>query len=199
MEEFYRQYQAVVMGLCFWGLMLLGGVALLYATDSLSEIKRKWSKLTRANKEIISLFLIGAIMTGVAKSVFTFSNGVRRAEPTYATNDTVHIEWTKDVESQIPDNAIVNIEYRPNTATNEEWGLLGQSTVNSRLFETTLLNATNYDFNVYGYWIPPEPVHTNGVWQYSTSKPRKFLSSEVLKAIPLRARIIPAEGEDANE
>ena len=62
--------------------------------------------------------------------------------------------------------------------------MLAQTTVGAWGWSGTVENATNYDYNVWAYYIPPEPVHTNGVWTYKTHFDR---NGEY--ALPLRARV----------
>lgn len=136
------------------------------------------------------LLAIAAMLYGGTKptrSKFTFDGGIKdAAEPSYTTNDAVVVRWQRDPRAIFapPDNAPVYIDYRPSGSTNE-WGMLAQSVVNAWGWTGELEAATNYDFNVYAYYIPPEPVHTNGVWEYRTiTDPEKKRG-----IIPLRATI----------
>lgn len=134
-----------------------------------------------------AVFAFGMILYGGGKPSFRYDGGIKQgASPSWVTNETIHITWQRDTSRGIyvPESAAVYIDYRPNAETNAEWGLLAQSTVGAWEWNGTLVDATNYDFNVWAYYIPPEPVHTNGVWIYKTLKDRagKF-------PIPLRARI----------
>lgn len=133
-----------------------------------------------------AVFAFGMILYGGGKSRFTFSEGIRSAEPTYSSNDTVVVTWQRDTSGGIfvPLSAAVYIDYRPNTETNAEWGLLAQATVGDWTWAGTLADATNYDYSVWAYYIPPEPVHTNGVWAY-----RIMFDRHGDNPIPLRARI----------
>lgn len=147
---------------------------------------RRWIKLSHIEALLVAVFVIGFIQYGATKSSFHYDGGIKGTANTYTTNDTIHIEWERDTSQGVlvPESAAVYIDYRPNTATNEEWGLLAQTTVGAWSWEGTLANATNYDFNVWAYYIPPEPVHTNGVWVYRTMKDRgdKY-------PIPMRSRV----------
>jgi hypothetical protein len=55
------------------------------------------------------------------------------------------------------------VDYRLAGSTNE-WENLGETLASSLMLSATLENATNYDYWVYSTYIPPVPVHTNGVW-----------------------------------
>lgn len=148
---------------------------------------RKIASLPRVQQIFVVLFTFGMIHSAVTKPSFRFDGGIKQgANQSWVTNDTIHIEWQRDLSSgvYVPETAAVYIDYRPNTETNAEWGLLAQTTVGAWSWEGTLADATNYDYNVWAYYIPPEPVHTNGVWVYKTMKdrPGKYI-------IPLRARV----------
>lgn len=148
---------------------------------------RKIASLPRIQQIFVVLFTFGMIHSAVTKPDFRFDGGIKQgANASWATNDTIHIEWQRDLSTgvYVPETAAVYIDYRPNTETNAEWGLLAQTTVGAWSWEGTLADATNYDYNVWAYYIPPEPVHTNGVWVYKTMKdrPGKYI-------IPLRARV----------
>lgn len=150
---------------------------------------RRWWSLPRIQQFLVAAFVIGMIQYGATKQGWHigYDGGIKAgSNPSWVTNDTIHIEWQRDTSGgvYVPESAAVYIDYRPNTETNAEWGLLAQATVGDWHWEGTLANATNYDFNVWAYYIPPEPVHTNGVWVYKTLRDRgeKY-------PIPLRARI----------
>ena len=64
------------------------------------------------------------------------------------------------------------IDYREAGSTNE-WLNLAETLASALEWTGTLANATNYDYNVWAYYIPPEPVHTNGTWSFSTMCDRK--------------------------
>lgn len=120
---------------------------------------------------------------------FTYDGGLKGddARKSYATNDMVFVAWQLDPLAVVipPESAPVYIDYRPIAETNAEWECLGQSTVGAWEWTGELAGATNFIFNIYAYYIPPEPVHTNGVWEYRTIKDperRKYI-------IPLRATI----------
>lgn len=134
-------------------------------------------------------FAFVAVLYGGTKPSFRYDGGIQadEARKSYATNDTVYVAWRLDPHAGVipPETAPVYIDYRPIGATNEEWGCLAQSTVGAREWTGELAGATNYDYSVYAYYIPPEPIHTNGVWEYRT-----ILDPERKRyVIPLRATI----------
>lgn len=136
---------------------------------------------------LLAAFVLGMVHYGSTKSRFAYDGGIKAgANPSWTSNDTIHVEWQRDTSGgvYVPESAAVYIDYRPNAATNEQYGLLAQTTVGAWSWDGTLADATNYDFQVWAYYVPPEPVHTNGVWAYKTLKDRagRF-------PIPIRARI----------
>lgn len=172
-------------GVCFAILFL--AVILTPVWDKL----REWFSQPIIEKTLAAVFVVGFILYGGSKGGYsghiTYDGGIKASStPNLVTNDTITISWQRDIASGIyvPDSAAVYIDYRAVGATNTEWGLLAQSVVGAWTWTGTLENATNFDYNVWAYYIPPEPVHTNGVWVYKTLKDR-----ENRYPIPLRARV----------
>lgn len=148
---------------------------------------RRFFELPRIQQIVVGLCIVSLIHYGATKSRISFDGGIKQGAQGYlVTNDTIFISWRRDTSGgvYVPESAAVYIDYRPNTETNADWGLLAQTTVGAWSWSGALADATNYDYNVWAYYIPPEPVHTNGVWVYKTLKDRagKY-------PIPLRARI----------
>ena len=180
----------VLMVLCCVGLILCGVV--IFAAKVLApvwEVLRRYFKLPRIQQGLVSLFVLGMIQYGATKQGWhiNFDGGIKQGPAaSVVTNDTIFISWQRNTTGgvYVPESAAVYIDYRPNTETNADWGLLAQTTVGAWSWTGTVPDATNYDYNVWAYYIQPEPVHTNGVWVYKTLKDRagKY-------PIPLRARI----------
>ena len=149
---------------------------------------RKWLSLGAIQMIFTGVFVCGLIQYGATKGWFVrYGGGIKPGETAnIATNDTVSLYWQRDTSGgvYVPETAAVYIDYRPSTATNEEWVLLAQTTVGAWGWSGTVANATNYSYNVWAYYIPPEPVHTNGVWTYKTN-----LDRNERYALPLRARV----------
>ncbi len=188
-NEIYEIYQLWLLRGC---LMALGALLLvLFAKTTLpllwKEIKR-WRSLGPIGMALVAFWTCGFYYYGSTKSWSVRYEGGIKAGTTanVVANDTVSIYWQRDTSGGIyvPETADVYIDYRPNTATNEEWGLLAQTTVGAWSWSGTVQGATNYNYNVWAYYIPPEPVHTNGVWTYKTTYGRHTDC-----AIPLRARV----------
>lgn len=185
----YETYQLWLLRGCF---IVLGAVPLvLFVKTTLLLLRkeiRRWRLLGPIGMIITGFITCGFYHYGSTKGwSVRYEGGIKAgATANVVTNDTVSIYWQRDTSGgiYIPESATVYIDYRPNTATNEEWGLLAQTTVGAWGWSGTVENATNYDYNVWAYYIPPPPVHTNGVWTYRTNFDR---NNDY--AIPLRARI----------
>ena len=172
------QYVVTAVALTVFGVLLL-----LLAAPWL------YGKLRRCG--LFFVFIAAGFLYSMATKPPTvrvhYDGGIKPgATANVVTNDTVAIYWQRDTSGgvYVPESATVYIDYRPNTETNAEWGLLAQTTVGAWGWSGTVENATNYDYNVWAYYIPPEPVHTNGVWTYKTHFDR---NGEY--ALPLRARV----------
>ena len=188
MKEFAYSFHHFMQMVSIAGLVAIAVSLCAYFIARLvwDPITRKISKLT-VSKLVAAVCVLGWIQYGSTKSSFRYDGGIKQGvAESYTTNDTVFISWQRDTSQgvYVPDSAAVYIDYRPNTETNAEWGLLAESTVAAGSWTGNLADATNYDFNVWAYYIPPEPVHTNGVWIYKTLKDRGNKC-----ALPLRARV----------
>ena len=190
MDGIYQAWQTGLLWVC---LCALGAMAAwLYlakvAAPAWDAVRRWWS-LPCIQRVLVGVCVVGLSYYGATKQGWHvgYDGGIKAgATANVVTNDTVSIHWQRDTSGgvYVPETATVYIDYRPNTATNEEWGLLAQTTVGAWGWSGTVANATNYDYNVWAYYIPPEPVHTNGVWTYKTHFDR---NGEY--ALPLRARV----------
>ena len=107
---------------------------------------------------VAAAFVVGAVFYGGSKSI-RWDDGLRD-NGTVITNDTVAVAWTY---SGIPSASSVFIDYRLAGSTNE-WENLGETVASALEWTGTLANATNYDYWIYSTYVPPVPVHTNGVW-----------------------------------
>lgn len=178
----------VLIDVCCMGLILCG--AALFALKVIVpvwDVVRRLFGLPVVQQLIVGVCIVGIVQYGATKSKITFDGGIKQgAQSSVVTNDTIFISWQRDTAGgvYVPESAAVYIDYRQNTATNEDWGLLAQSTVGAWRWSGTLVGATNYDYNVWAYYIPPQPVHTNGIWTYKTLRDRSDRN-----IIPLRARI----------
>ena len=193
MADIYRVFQEWLMMGCLALLfyVLVPALLLIKVWPLLRDAWRDAMKgKSLATKVFAVLFLSVNFYLGATKPSaprVSYDGGIKAGTTAnVVTNDTVAIYWQRDTMGgvYVPESAAVYIDYRPNTETNAEWGLLAQTTVGAWSWTGTVANATNYSYNVWAYYIPPEPVHTNGVWTYKTHFDRNERY-----ALPLRARI----------
>lgn len=184
--ETYQQW--LLRGCCIALAVSLFVLVAIPAFIILWKEIRRWMSLGAIGVVLTGVFVCGFTQYGSTKRWFVYYSGGLKASATanVVTNDAVSIYWQRDTSQGIyvPETAAVYIDYRPLTATNEQWGLLAQSTVGAWGWSGSVQNATNYGYSVWAYYIPPEPVHTNGVWTYGT-----HYSRNIDVAIPLRARV----------
>lgn len=189
MDGIFHTWQTGLLWVCLCALGTLF-VLLFLATVAAPvwDAVRRWLSLPFIQIILVGVYVIGLSHYGSTKGWrIGYEGGIKAgATANVVTNDTVAIFWQRDTSGgvYVPESAAVYIDYRPNTATNEEWGLLAQTTVGAWGWSGTVENATNYAYNVWAYYIPPQPVHTNGVWTYRTNFDR---NNDY--AIPLRARV----------
>ena len=190
-EAFYAFQQALTFT-CLGATALLVAILFFikvapYAWDSIRKIvSENGIKVIVLIPSIIAICFYGMTKGGYSGHI-TYDSGIKSGTTVnLVSNDTISIYWQRDTSQGmwVPDSAAVYIDFRLIGDNSAEWGLLAQSTVGAGHWEGTYENATNYDYNVWAYYIPPEPVHTNGVWIYKTLKDRMRAN-----ALPLRARV----------
>ena len=195
MEHFYEQFQKWMMVGCFYALFI--SVSALFAVfvweHCKDDIVRAWRNATQGKlhrQVFAAAFLLVSFYLGATKPSaprVTYDGGIKSGTTANnVTNDTVSIYWQRDLSGGVvvPESATVYIDYRERSETNGVWTLLAETYVGAWSWSGTVQNATNYDYNVWAYYIPPEPVHTNGVWTYRT-----MLDRSGKHPIPLRARV----------
>ena len=153
---------------------LAGAAVAIFALLAAIAAAPSMTAFVRRCRGVPGLVTLAAIciLFGGTKPLFTYDGGLKSVDsrPSYASNDMVFVAWELDPRAAVipPETAPVFIDYRPIAETNAEWGCLGQSTVGAWEWSGELAGATNCNYFVYAYYIPPEPVHTNGVWEYRT-------------------------------
>ena len=191
MSAIYDIFQSVVLVASAIALVCVG--VMLFAAKVAAPVwtaVRKWLSLPKVEIVVVGLIVAGLIQYGATKgktASIKFDNGIKQGEAaSCVTNDTVFISWQRDTSGGVvvPESATVYIDYKSNVETNAEWVLLAQTTVGAYQWSGTVEGATNYDYSVWAYYVPPEPVHTNGVWTYKTLKDRAGAN-----ALPLRSRV----------
>ena len=161
MEEFVRDFQHTLMLVCLAALALcLFALAVLRVLPSVTDAIRRFCGMDNFGRAVCALCIVGAVMYGGSKGVSVRWDAGLEDNGTLITNDTVAVRWTY---SGIPSASSVFIDYRLAGSTNE-WENLGETLASALMFGAVLANATNYDYWVYSTYVPPVPVHTNGVW-----------------------------------
>ena len=185
-EAFVREFQNILMLSCFVALgILLFALAVLKAMPEITDAIRRFMGMDRFGKVLCLICIVGAVMYGGSKGTVSYDGGIKSnpSQQNVVTNDLVQVYWVKEASAILPNDAPVYIDHRL-TGTTNEWVNIGQSTVAAGYWSGTVVNATNYDYQVWAYYIPPEPVRTNGVWSYTTM--RDINNREI---IPLRADV----------
>ena len=163
MKELADTLQTVVM---IAGIVVLAAITIGTFLYAVRDVPRKI--VTFIGSWFVGLLLVvGVVWYGGSKTM-TFDVGLSD-NGSWVSNDTVHVAWTY---TGIPSASTLYVAYRESGTTND-WADLGETVVSALVWEGTLANATNYDYIVYTTYIPPSPVHTNGVWVgpvYETKK-----------------------------
>ena len=159
MQELYGTFQQLTLYACLAGLAAILLCVLLAACGrSLAQLRALFGA-SKVQGLLAVVAVCGAIMYGGSKPAVRFDDGLRD-NGTLITNDLVQVRWTY---SGIPGASSVFIDYRESGSTNE-WLNLGETLASALAWDGTLANATNYDYWIYSTYVPPVPVHTNGVW-----------------------------------
>ena len=169
-----------------WMLVVLLGVWFAVWVYNSAPFRRICRQAMR--HPILAVVACAFIVYGSTKPerLFSFAAGLTD-DGSYATNDTVHVEWVKTGTPYVPDSATLYVDYRERGSTNE-WLQLAETTVGEYSLDIALANATNYNYNIWYYYIPPAPVVTNGVWKYTTQKAKADAPANAVHILPLKAR-----------
>lgn len=195
MEHFYEQFSNWMMIGCLYALFILVFALVVvfvweHCKDNIVKVWRNATQGKLHRQVFAAAFLLVSFYLGATKPSaprVTYDGGIKGGTAANSvSNDTVSIHWQRDTSGGIyvPESATVYIDHRERSETNAVWTLLAETTVGAWVWSGTVQNATNYDYNVWAYYIPPEPVHTNGVWTYRTMRDRAGANP-----IPLRARV----------
>lgn len=160
MRELADIFQGVVMT-CGVGFLVAIGVSsfAIALVRFLSRPMRRMWRHGRVGALLAAGLVLCAVFYGGSKHI-RFDTGLTDNGSMIA-NGTVHVAWRY---SGIPSGSSLYIDYRLEGSTNE-WENLAETTVAALEWNGTLADATNYEYYVYTTYVPPTPVHTNGVWQ----------------------------------
>jgi len=108
-----------------------------------------------------SLILCGFLYAMATKPNVSWDS-VLENDGTHYTNNysVVRFKWKKK-DPTLPNAATVNISQKPNGGV--DWTTVGSTTVGAFTYDLPIA-STNYSFYVWTEYVPPTPVHTNGVW-----------------------------------
>lgn len=161
-EGIYQAWQTWLMWACLGMLGVMAVGIILYGFGLAWGKVREWWSLPLIERVLAGVFVVGFAYYGSTKHgapSVRWDDGLAD-NGTLITNDTVSVRWTY---SGIPSASSVFIDYREAGSTNE-WLNLAETLASAQEWTGTLANATNYDYWVYSTYVPPVPVHTNGVW-----------------------------------
>ena len=162
MDGIYQSWQNGVMWACLGMLGVMAVGIILYGFGLAWGKVREWWSLPLIERVLAGVFVVGFAYYGSTKHgapSVRWDDGLAD-NGTLITNDTVSVRWTYP---GIPSASSVFIDYREAGSTNK-WLNLAETLASAQEWTGTLGNATNYDYWVYSTYVPPVPVHTNGVW-----------------------------------
>ena len=143
------------------------GVALL-ACAAFAELRAHFGKRRGVFAALLALAAAATIMAQ-KRSTITFDSAYIRDAGSYATNDVLHVAATNAPAAAMIDltTTPLLVYRRPADSTNAaDWvELAPRRTFGDLPADWVSVNATNYNYLVFLDYVPPSPVHTNGVWQ----------------------------------
>ena len=158
MNEIADLFQHITLVGCIAAFALIAlAYAAFAACDMVARLRRLFGS-SKVHAIVATAAVVCAVMYGGSKSI-RWDAGLRD-NGTEITNDTVTVRWTY---SGIPSASSVFIDVRE-CGSDGEWANLGETVASALEWSGTLANATNYDYWIYSTYVPPVPVHTNGVW-----------------------------------
>lgn len=159
-------FQACIMYACLAALLILAVIAFACVCRRAFVLARR--VLSRG--EMVAFVLAAGVCCWAAqKRLVRFP----RTDPTtdylidngsYVDSETnlLHIDFRRFI---VPDNAPLFIDKRVREDGAEWENMVSETFADVPLpYETTIENATNYEFAVYTTWTPGPSVQTNGVW-----------------------------------
>lgn len=167
-----EMFGGATLYLCLAAIACISAYSFFYATrKSILLVIDRIRRMPTLEQVFVVVIVFCACIYGGAKPNVYYDGGIKQdsSHKNVITNDLIEVYWVKDSSSILPGDSPVYIDYREKSTTNE-WVNIGQSVVSAGHWTGTVPNATNYDYQAWAYFIPPEPVHTNGVWSYSTMR-----------------------------
>lgn len=148
-------------------LAILGGI--FAALAAFGGIRAAWRGLGRRRGAFAALAALAAACTILAqKTSISFDRLISDAG-SYATNDVLHVAATNAGAYAAFDFSAcpVLVYAREHGLTNAtDWiELTPRRTFAQLPADYAIVNATNHNFMIYLDYVPPSPVHTNGVFE----------------------------------
>ena len=131
-------------------------------------MKTKLDKLIRF--ALLAPFVTAMVIYGSTKPKpgpnFSFDNTYIGDGGSYATNDTVHVELARRImELPIDDCDVIAYMRVRSSNSAADYVMLPTYKFGEYPVDFTVQNATNYNYWFYLDYVPPSPVHTNGVFE----------------------------------
>ena len=146
-------------------VLFLLGLGLAFAWGALTV----WKRMGNRPRELVAFIVLSIACTIVAQKVSIVFDRFVADAGTYATNDVFHVSISNATQYAGLDfsTSDVLIYARQHGLTNAtDWlELTPRRTFAELPADYAIMNATNFDYMVYIDYIPPSPVHTNGVFE----------------------------------
>lgn len=152
----------IQLGLSFFFFLFFG---LCFAWGGLTV----WRRMEKQRKNMVALAFMAVACTIIAQKVKIYFDELVQDAGTYATNDVFHVSISNATAYAGVDfsAADVIVYARQHGLTNaEDWVELSPRRTFAQLpADYAIANATNFDYSVWLDYVPPSPVHTNGVFE----------------------------------
>ena len=172
--EQYKNLIALCVALAFFAASVLLPIA-IFAAPQLRRLAR--------HKRLFAFAAAGLAFFAVSKQQLpTFSFDIfLQDDGSYAANDTVHVAFRPSTYAGDFDLSASSILVyaRAHGETNAaNFVTIDDSrTIADYPRDYAFPDATNYNYFVFCNYVPPSPVHTNGVWQTRLIDTRSILDS----------------------
>lgn len=128
-----------------------------------------WRNMEKRRKDMVALAVLAVACTIIAQKVSILFDQIVQDTGTYATNDVFHVSVSNATAYAGVDlsAADVLVYARQHGLTNAaDWIELAPRRTFAQLpADYAVANATNFDYMIFINYVPPSPVHTNGVFE----------------------------------
>ena len=146
-------------------VLLLLGLGLAFAWGAVTV----WRRMGDRPRELVAITVLAICCTIIAQKVSIVFDRFVADAGTYATNDVFHVSISNatnyaSFDLSTSDVLVYAREHGRTNAT--DWiELLPRKTFADLPADYAIMNATNFDYMIYVDYVPPSPVHTNGVFE----------------------------------